>query len=96
MKFAADRLFADPEAAARKLVALANAFEPVQVWRMSNVNRASLSEQALTDIVNDGVRAAQVINRVRAQIKKAPPRRDELEINGAIREVVELTRGEAV
>jgi PAS domain S-box-containing protein len=54
------------------------------------------ARQALTDIVNDGVRAAQVINRVRAQIKKAPPRRDELEINGAIREVVELTRGEAV
>jgi hypothetical protein len=48
MKFAADRLFADPEAAARKLVALANAFEPVQVWRMSNVSRASLSEPLCT------------------------------------------------
>src|SRR5246127_4660518 len=41
------------------------------------------ARQALTDIVNDGIRAAQVIDRVRAHIKKAPPRRDELEINGA-------------
>jgi hypothetical protein len=30
MKFVAPRPFADPEAAARKLVELANAFEPVQ------------------------------------------------------------------
>ena len=54
------------------------------------------ARQALAGIVNDGNRAAQVIDRVRAHMKKAPPRRDDLEINGAIREVVELTRGEAV
>jgi hypothetical protein len=30
MKFVAPRAFADPEAAARELVELANAFEPVQ------------------------------------------------------------------
>jgi PAS domain S-box-containing protein len=54
------------------------------------------ARQALTDIVNDGIRAAQVIDRVRAHIKKAPPRRDELEINGAIREVIDLTRSETI
>jgi signal transduction histidine kinase len=54
------------------------------------------ARQALADIVNDGDRASQVIDRVRAHVKKAPPRRDDLEINRAIREVVELTRGEAV
>ena len=30
MKFVTDRLFADPDAGARKLMKLANAFEPVQ------------------------------------------------------------------
>jgi hypothetical protein len=34
MKFVADRLFADPDAAARKLVELANAFEPIQDGRI--------------------------------------------------------------
>jgi C4-dicarboxylate-specific signal transduction histidine kinase len=36
-----------------------------------------------------------VINRIRALIKKAPPRKDCLEINGAILEIIELTRGGA-
>jgi C4-dicarboxylate-specific signal transduction histidine kinase len=52
--------------------------------------------QALASVVKDGDRARDVIDRIRALIKKAPPRKDRLEINGAIREVIELTRGEAV
>jgi PAS domain S-box-containing protein len=53
-------------------------------------------EQALTSIVEDGVRAAEVIKRIRALMKKAPPRKDRLEVNGAILEIIELTRGEAL
>jgi PAS domain S-box-containing protein len=52
--------------------------------------------QALARIAKDGHRAAEVIDEIRALIKKAPPRKDRLEINGAIHEVVALTRGEAV
>jgi PAS domain S-box-containing protein len=51
--------------------------------------------QALTSIIKDGNRAAEVINRIRALIKKAPPRKDSLEVNGVILEIIELTRGEA-
>jgi PAS domain S-box-containing protein len=51
--------------------------------------------QALTSIIKDGNRAAEVINRIRALIKKAPPRKDRLEVNGVILEIIELTRGEA-
>jgi PAS domain S-box-containing protein len=51
--------------------------------------------QALTRIAKDGDRAAEVIDRIRALIKRAPPRRDRMDINEAIREVIELTRGEA-
>jgi C4-dicarboxylate-specific signal transduction histidine kinase len=51
--------------------------------------------QILNDIVRDGNRAGDVISRIRDLIKKAPPRRDRLELNGAIREVIELTWGEA-
>jgi hypothetical protein len=52
--------------------------------------------QALASVVKDGVRARDVIDRIRALIKKPPPRKDHLEINGVIHEVIELTRGEAV
>jgi PAS domain S-box-containing protein len=52
-------------------------------------------QEALTDIVNDGVRAAEVVKRIRALTKKAPPQKDRLEVNGLILEIIELTRGEA-
>jgi len=52
--------------------------------------------QALNTIVKDGNRASEVIDRIRALIKKAPPRKDRFEINGAIREVIELTHTEVV
>jgi PAS domain S-box-containing protein len=52
--------------------------------------------QALARILKDGNRAAEVIDEIRALIKKAPPRRDRLEINGAIREVIGLAREQVV
>jgi PAS domain S-box-containing protein len=50
--------------------------------------------QALGRIVRDGNRAGDVIGRIRDLIRKAPPRKDGLEINEAILEVIALTRGE--
>ncbi|MEA2848844.1 MAG: hypothetical protein QOG78_4125, partial [Rhodospirillaceae bacterium] len=51
--------------------------------------------QALGRIVKDAHRAGDVIGRIRELIKKAPPRQDRVDMNEAIREVIELTRGEA-
>ena len=53
-------------------------------------------QQALTSIVEDGIRAAEVVKGIRALMKKAPPRKDRLEVNGVILEIIELARGEAV
>lgn len=53
------------------------------------------ARQALEAIVSNGRRAGDVIGRIRALIKKAPPRKDSLNINDAAREVVELARTEA-
>jgi C4-dicarboxylate-specific signal transduction histidine kinase len=50
--------------------------------------------QALGRILRDGNRAGDVIGRIRALIRRAPPRKDGLEINEAILEVIALTRGE--
>jgi len=52
--------------------------------------------QALGRIVRDGNRRIFVIGRIRDLIRKAPPRKDGLEINEAILEVIALTRGEVV
>jgi PAS domain S-box-containing protein len=53
-------------------------------------------QQALTRIVEDGIRAAEVVKGIRVLMKKAPPRKDRLEVNGVILEIIELARGEAV
>jgi C4-dicarboxylate-specific signal transduction histidine kinase len=52
--------------------------------------------QTLDRIVNEGNRATDVIDRIRALTKKAPARSDQLNLNQAIREVIALTRGELV
>jgi PAS domain S-box-containing protein len=51
--------------------------------------------ETLVQIANDGIRAGEVVSRIRDLIKKAPPRQDLLEINEPIREVIELTGSEA-
>jgi len=53
------------------------------------------ARQALARIVRDSKRAGDIISRVRDLIKKAPPRVDRFDINGAIREVIGLSRAEA-
>jgi C4-dicarboxylate-specific signal transduction histidine kinase len=48
--------------------------------------------QALDCIVGDAYRASDVIYRIRGLFKEAPPKKEPVEINGAIRDVLELTR----
>ncbi|MGF6721120.1 PAS domain S-box-containing protein [Paraburkholderia sp. GAS41] len=47
-------------------------------------------------IVNDGSRAGSVIGRIRDLIRKAPRRKEPVDMGAAIREVIELTQGEAM
>jgi len=53
-------------------------------------------QQALVDIVRTGNRAGDVVGRIRNLSKKATPRDERVEINAAIREVIELARSEAM
>jgi signal transduction histidine kinase len=52
--------------------------------------------QALGRIIRNGNRAGEVIGRIRALLKKAPPKKDNLQMNEAIREVIALTQGDVV
>jgi PAS domain S-box-containing protein len=66
--------------------------------RLLDRQRPDLKEvrQAIADVATDGARAGEVVGRIRALIKKTPLRHDLLEINKPIREVIDLTRGEAM
>src|SRR3954471_16621380 len=52
--------------------------------------------QALGGAVKDGRRAVEIIGRIRSLIKKEPPRKDALQVNEAIVELITLTRGEVM
>jgi PAS domain S-box-containing protein len=52
-------------------------------------------DDALSLIVTQGNRAGEVVERVRALIKKAPARKDDVAIDDTILEVIALTRTEA-
>jgi PAS domain S-box-containing protein len=51
---------------------------------------------AFDQVIKAGNRAGQVIGQIRALISKAPSRKDDLDVNEAILEVIALTRGELV
>ena len=51
---------------------------------------------ALTCIVNETDRASDVVDRIGSLIKKAPPRKEVVDLNAAILEVTALTHSEAV
>ncbi len=52
--------------------------------------------EALTCIVNDADRASDVVDRIGSLIKKAPPRKEVVDLNAAVLEVTALTHSEAV
>jgi signal transduction histidine kinase len=58
--------------------------------------QTAISRQALTCIVNDADRASDVVDRIGSLIKKAPARKEVVDLNAAILEVTALTRSEAV
>jgi len=54
------------------------------------------ARQALGRIVRDGNRASDVIGRIHALVRKRPPRKERLDINETILEIIALTRGEVL
>ena len=64
-------------------------------WLDAEPPNTDEARRALGRIARDGDRAGTVIGRIRTLIKGAPPRNERVEINAAIREVIELTRSEA-
>jgi len=51
-------------------------------------------QEALECVVSDTYRASEILAGIREQIKKAPPRKESINLNEAIEEVIALVRGE--
>jgi PAS domain S-box-containing protein len=64
-------------------------------WLSAEPPNLEEARAALSRIVTNGTRATDVLGRIRAFIKKAPPRTDRFSINEAVLEVVALTGAEA-
>jgi C4-dicarboxylate-specific signal transduction histidine kinase len=72
---------------------VANAAACLQ-WLTPGRSNEDKARQAAQAIVNDGRRAGDVIGSIRALARNAPPTLAEFDLNGAIREVLALLRGE--
>jgi two-component system, LuxR family, sensor kinase FixL len=64
-------------------------------WLAGPAPNLEEARKSATLIIADGHRASQIIGRIRAFVKKAPPRKDWLDINETILEVIALARSEA-
>jgi C4-dicarboxylate-specific signal transduction histidine kinase len=74
--------------------ALANA-QAAQRWQAARPPDLDEVQQALSRFVKNAIGAGDVTGRICNLPRKAPPRKNTVDINEAIREVIELTRGEA-
>ena len=63
-------------------------------WLAAQPPDMEKARQALGRIVSDGHRAGEVMGRIRELVKKTPPRRDSLDINETILELLLLTDAE--
>jgi GAF domain-containing protein len=75
------------------LAAVVNNASACLRWlKVQNLEEARKSAEV---IIADGHRASEIIGRIRALAKKAPTRKEWLDINDAIRDVIALVRSEA-
>jgi len=77
---------AQPIASARNNARAAQNFLKMQPPDLGEVR------EALSCVVADADRSGEIIDRIREQIKKAPPRKEHFDLNAAINEVIVLAR----
>jgi C4-dicarboxylate-specific signal transduction histidine kinase len=65
-------------------------------WLDAQTPEVAEARQALTSIVADANRADEVINWIRALVKSAPARRERVDVNKAILDVLTITRSELI
>jgi PAS domain S-box-containing protein len=65
-------------------------------WLMGDAPNLEEARETARRVIRDGNRASEVINRIRALVRKTASDKVQLDINQAVQEVVDLTEHEAV
>jgi C4-dicarboxylate-specific signal transduction histidine kinase len=63
-------------------------------WLTRDTPNLEEAQQALARIIKEANRASQVINRIRTFVKRSPPEKALVDINGLVRETIALVGGE--
>jgi signal transduction histidine kinase len=63
-------------------------------WLAGDSPNLAEAREAIRRIIRDGKRAGEIIGRIRALAKKAPPQKDWLDLNETIGEVIAMARSE--
>jgi PAS domain S-box-containing protein len=63
-------------------------------WLAGETPNLEAARRAVQRMINDGTRAGEVISRIRTLVRKSPPRRDKLNINSTLTEIIALVRRE--
>jgi len=63
-------------------------------WLAREVPNLNETGETIRRIIRDGKRAGEIVGRIRALAKKAPPQKDWLDLNQAIGEVIAIARSE--
>jgi PAS domain S-box-containing protein len=63
-------------------------------WLAGEVPNLNETGETIRRIIRDGKRAGEIVGRIRALAKKAPPQKDWLDLNQAIGEVIAIARNE--
>ena len=64
-------------------------------WLAGDSLNLTEAREAMRRIIRDGKRADEIIGRIRALAKKAPPQKDWIDLNETIGEVIAMVRSEA-
>lgn len=70
--------------------------ETASLWLEDEPPNLGEALRALARAARDGKRASDIVSRVQALVRNAPPQKDGVNINEGIIEIIGLTRGEAV
>ena len=76
------------------LTGLVNSGNACLRWLSSETPNVEAARRSVQRMVGNASRAGEVISRIRAMVRKSPPKREWLSINDTVLEVITLIRGE--
>jgi PAS domain S-box-containing protein len=76
------------------LAAVATYAAAALLWLLHDPPNFERAREALQHTIHEGERAGKIVSRVRALVKKAPPRTEAVDIDEVILEVLDLSRNE--